>query len=113
VCTQPDFGYPEIFALCGDGGGQMKRRPSFCDFCAFPEVSNEYPTDKAGIDWYACPACAELIENQDWDGLVSRCLAAYVQIRSLPDDEKSVVLGEVQARVRSFSAEGVELSPAL
>jgi hypothetical protein len=80
----------------------MNRRPSFCDFCGVPEVSKAYSTDEAGIHWYACPGCVELIENEDWDRLVDRCLAAYGQTRFLLDHEKTVILGQVEARVRAF-----------
>jgi len=80
----------------------MDRQPLFCDFCAFSEISKAYPTDEPGIHWYACPACVELIENEDWDRLVDRCLAAYGQTRFLSDDEKRVVLAQVEALVRAF-----------
>ena len=79
----------------------MNRQPLFCDFCAFPGISKAYPTDEPVIHWYACPACDELIENEDWDRLVDRCLAAYGQTR-LSDDERGVVLGQVEALVRAF-----------
>jgi hypothetical protein len=39
----------------------MQRQPSCCDFCGFPEVSQEYPTDTDGISWYACLECARLV----------------------------------------------------
>ena len=80
----------------------MNRRPLFCDLCAFPEVSKQYPTDKADIYWYACSGCVELIENEDWDRLVGRCMATYGQTRFLSDEEKGVVLTQVKARVRAF-----------
>lgn len=40
----------------------MQGQPSCCDFCGFPKVAQEYPTDTEGIRWYACLECARLVD---------------------------------------------------
>jgi hypothetical protein len=45
----------------------MQHQPLFCDFCGFLQVSQEYPIDRTGISWYACPTCATLIDTERWD----------------------------------------------
>ena len=87
---------------CGERGEQMRRPPSCCDFCGFPQVVAEYPTDREGSNWYGCLECAEFIDRADWDRLIQRGLAAYAQIRAIPDDEEAILRQQVENRVRTF-----------
>ena len=80
----------------------MQRQPSYCDFCGFPVVSKEYPTDRRGINWYACADCARIIDVEDWNGLVERGVAAYAQMRSIPDDEKPLLRKRAERLVENF-----------
>lgn len=82
----------------------MHRPPSCCDFCGFPQVVEEYPTDREGTDWYGCLKCAELIGRADWDRLIQRGLAAYAQIRTIPDGEEAILRQQVENLVRTFRA---------
>jgi hypothetical protein len=80
----------------------MQRQPSCCDFCGFLQVSQEYPTDRAGISWYVCPACARLIDTESWGSLIERGVAAYAQIRSVEDDEGPVLRKQMEQLVGNF-----------
>ena len=80
----------------------MQRQPSCCDFCGFLQVSQEYATDRAGISWYACPACARLIATESWDSLVERGVASSAQIRSIQDDEGPVLRKQMEQLVENF-----------
>ncbi len=64
----------------------------------------EYPTDREGTDWYACRECAQLIDRADWDRLIQRSLAAYAEIRSIPDGEEAILRRQVENLVRTFRA---------
>jgi hypothetical protein len=54
------------------------------------------------IQWYACPECAELIDAEDWDRLVERSLAAYAQIRPMPDGDEPILRSQVEHLVQVF-----------
>ncbi len=78
----------------------MNRQPLFCDFCGSPEPL--IPYDEPGFSWYACPECTQLIENQDWDGLVSRCLAGFDLTRNFSGEDQHLLTEEAQALIRAF-----------
>jgi hypothetical protein len=80
----------------------MQRRPSCCDFCGFAQVSKEYATDREGFSWFGCIECMRLIDDEDWDGLIERGLAAYAQIRPMPDGQESMLRRRVETLVQNF-----------
>src|SRR6266699_3017321 len=64
-----------------DPAMSSQRRP-VCDFCASQPATNRYSTRRDGIipvggvvvvlpagDWFACPACHQLVKAQLWDTL--------------------------------------------
>jgi len=87
----------------------MQRQPSCCDFCGFPEVSQEYPTDTEGISWYACKECAKLVDTEDWSRLIARGVVACAQIHPIPEDEKQVLRKQMEQLVENFRV--VRLAP--
>jgi hypothetical protein len=62
----------------------------------------EYSTDRAAINWYTCANCARLIDAEQWAQLIERSLAAYVQLRAVPDGEESVLRKHVEHLVEAF-----------
>ncbi len=55
-------------------------------FCAFPEVTHEYPTDTEGISWYACLECARLVDTKSWDLLIERGVMACAKLHPKAGD---------------------------
>ncbi len=80
----------------------MQRQPSCCNFCGFPEVSQEYPTDTGGISWYVCLECARLVDTESWDRLIERGVGACAQIRQIPEDETRVLRKQMEELVENF-----------
>jgi hypothetical protein len=71
-----------------------------CDFCfaddpeyILPARTFEVPGGFGGSDgdWAPCGACADLIDRNDWNGLLRRAVAGY-EVRN------HVVLGETETR---------------
>ncbi len=82
----------------------MDRPSSNCDFCGAPQVSNTYPSGRDGIDWYACPDCAALIEKEDWKQVVRRGIGAHAKTRLVPNGEEWVLRKQAEALVSAFRA---------
>lgn len=82
----------------------MQRRPSCCDFCGDAQTLQEYPTDHGVRSWYACTDCARIIEAEDWQQLIERNLAAYAQIRAIPDADEPILRKHVEDLVEAFRA---------
>jgi hypothetical protein len=82
----------------------MDRPPSCCDFCGDSRTFQEYPTDNGAVNWYACANCARLIDAEQWEQLIERSLAAYMQLRAVPDGEESVLRSHVEQLVHAFRA---------
>lgn len=80
----------------------MQRQPSCCDFCGFPEISQKYPTDTEGINWYACLECARLVDTESWDGLIQRGVAACAELRPIAPDEMCVFQTQLEQLVENF-----------
>jgi hypothetical protein len=68
-----------------DPAATSSRRRLVCDFCASQPATYRYSTRRDGIipvggvvvvlpggDWFACPACHQLVEAQLWDTLSAR-----------------------------------------
>ena len=83
-------------------GRTMERPLSYCDFCGNCRIFQEYPTDRADANWYACAGCARLIDANDWNGLIERSLAAYTEIRPIAESEKAILRRQVEAPVLTF-----------
>jgi hypothetical protein len=62
----------------------------------------EYPTDQGVRSWYACGDCARIIEAEDWAQLIERSLAAYAQIRAIPDADEPILRKQVEDLVENF-----------
>ncbi len=77
----------------------MKRPALSCDFCGCPEPL--IPYQEPGFCWYACPACTQLIQNQEWEALAESCLEAFDSTR-LSSSDKSLLAEEAQALVTAF-----------
>ncbi len=82
----------------------MHRDSPFCDFCGCPEALIACHTDEAGSYWYACPGCALLIENDEWERLEERCRDAYTATRHLSDEDKRIVAEQAAGLVDAFRA---------
>ena len=82
----------------------MERPPSCCDFCGDSRTFQEYPTDHAAVNWYACACCARLIDAEHWKQLIERSLEAYAQIRLIPDGEEPILRKHVEQLVEAFRA---------
>jgi hypothetical protein len=54
------------------------------------------------VNWYACGHSATLIDAQNWQQLIERSLAAYVQLRAVPDGEEAVLRNHVEQLVNAF-----------
>jgi len=80
----------------------MQRQPSCCDFCGFPEVSQEYPTDTDGISWYACLECARLVDAESWDLLIERAVLACAKLHPIAADEMRVLRRQLEQLVENF-----------
>lgn len=80
----------------------MDRPPSCCDFCGDLRTFQEYPTDSRAVNWYACSECAAFIDAQDWKQLIERSLAAYAQVRPIPDGEERILRERVENLVATF-----------
>ena len=80
----------------------MQRQPSCCDFCGFPEVSQEYLTDTDGIRWYACLECARLVDTDSWDRLIERGAVACAQLHPIAADEMRVLQRQLEQLVENF-----------
>jgi hypothetical protein len=80
----------------------MERPPSCCDFCGDCQCLREYPADHGVINWYACANCAALIDGEQWQPLIEGSLAAYVQLRAVPDGEEAVLRNHVEQLVNAF-----------
>jgi hypothetical protein len=73
--------------MSGEGipvGFETRPGELLCDFCAREAPCCYYPVEEfelrgGGVTWrsgtrfYACPACRELIDRDDYDGLAARC----------------------------------------
>jgi hypothetical protein len=79
----------------------MIRQTPHCDFCGDAERLKRYPS-AAGFDWYACPACVELIQDEDWDQLTERSIAAHIAARRRRDREHDVLRRQVENLVTAF-----------
>ncbi len=88
----------------------MNRQALFCDFCGARGVGHTYSTDGGDGEWHACFRCAELIHEDDWTALVERCLAAYQEVGTIPEDETILVLQEIWSRL--FTFQHFALSPS-
>jgi len=86
----------------GQGGGKMQRQPSCCDFCGNAQTLREYPTQRGGVTWYACPDCDRIIKAEDWNRLIERSFAAYARIRPVPDSEEPILRRHVARLVEDF-----------
>jgi hypothetical protein len=80
----------------------MQRQPSCCDFCGFPEISQNYPTDTEGFNWYACLECARLVDTESWDSLIERGVVACAEIRPISEDEMRVLRRQMEQLVENF-----------
>jgi hypothetical protein len=67
----------------------------------FPNVPG-VPADHCSINWYACADCARLIDAQHWELLIERSLAAYAQIRPIPEGEEPILRKQVEHLVEAF-----------
>ncbi len=76
----------------------MQRQASCCDFCGFPEIAQQYPTDTEGISWFACLGRARLIDHESWNLLMERGAMAWAKLRPL-SDEMYVLRGQVEQLV--------------
>lgn len=86
-------------------GEHMQRIPSCCDFCGDSNNLREYQAERAGINWFACEDCARLVDAEHWEELIEHSLAAYRQIRPIPDGEEPTLRQHVEQLVhasRSF-----------
>jgi hypothetical protein len=72
------------------------------DFCGNTEKLQEYLVVDETIQWYACADCAELIDTDNWELLIERNLAAYAQIRPIPDGEEPILREQVEHLVEAF-----------
>lgn len=77
-----------------------------CDFCSAPEVWASYPAktfhwrEMNGLHlnsvggWAACKRCAELIEAENWDGLLERSwqtlIAEHPWMRAAPEMKREL-----------------------
>jgi len=80
----------------------MQRQPSCCDFCGFPEISQEYLTDTKGVSWYACLECARLVDTESWGSLIERDVVSCAQIRPISQDEIRVLRRQMEQLVENF-----------
>ena len=80
----------------------MQRQPSCCDFCGFPEVSQEYPTDTEGVSWFSCLECARLVDTESWDLLIERGVMACAELRAIAADEMRVLRSQMEQLVKNF-----------
>jgi len=80
----------------------MQRQPSCCDFCGSLETLQEYLVGDETIKWFACSECAGLIEIEDWGELIERSLAAYAELRWIPECEVPILRKQVENLVRTF-----------
>lgn len=80
----------------------MDRQVTFCDFCGSPDLLLMYPTDAAGIDWYACAKCADLIEAEAWDRLEAWCATAHHRAAALSTYEARLLERQAHALVKAF-----------
>jgi len=82
----------------------MERPPSCSDFCGDFRTFQEYPTDHAAVNWYACADCTRLIDAGHWKQLIEQSLEAYAQIRLIPDGEEPILRKHVEQLVEAFRA---------
>ncbi len=67
---------------------QTKPEPKLCDFCSVSEIFHVYPVrDYHAVfsraisteGWAACKACAQMIDAEQWHGLVDRALDRFLR----------------------------------
>jgi len=80
----------------------MDRPPSCCDFCGVSRVFQEYGTDLADLNWYACAECTRIIDAEVWEDLVERSVSAHARIRQSPDDGEPVLRTQAEYLVQAF-----------
>ena len=83
-------------------GEAMERPATSCDFCGNSQKLREYPTDHAGIEWFACPTCTNLIETEEWDRVIERSITAHAQLRPVRCGEEPILRKQVETLVESF-----------
>jgi hypothetical protein len=88
----------------------LKKIPSpvqteVCDFCGQPEIWARYPAQSftyrwmgslalnSGGDWLACRWCADMISQEDWEGLLEHAIRAF--LLGNPNIEEDFVRREV------------------
>jgi hypothetical protein len=82
----------------------MDRPPSCCDFCGTSRVFQEYGTDLADLNWYACAECAGIIDSEAWEELVERSVAAHDCLRPARDGEEPIFRTQAENLVQAFRA---------
>jgi hypothetical protein len=60
-----------------------------CDFCGGAQGRRSYPTESSGQEWYACALCVRFINNEDWDNLTDRIIAAFTAVQQIPAHEQT------------------------
>lgn len=82
----------------------MQQQSSCCDFCGDSQTFQEYATGHGGIKWYACEGCATLVDAERWEQLIEHSLAAYRQIRVIPNGEEPILRQHVEQLINAFRA---------
>jgi len=82
----------------------MDRPPSCCDFCGDSRAFQEYGTDLADLNWYACAECTRIIDAEVWEKLVERSVAAHAHIRPTPDGDEPALRTQAEYLVLAFRA---------
>jgi hypothetical protein len=80
----------------------MQCQSPCCDFCGSFQDLRQYSTGHGSVSWYACADCAGFIDAELWKQVVERSLAAYAQIRSIPDGEELILRQHVEQLVQAF-----------
>jgi hypothetical protein len=77
-----------------------------CDFCGSAEVAWQFPCETWDIEnpvapglthrmldsWMACTPCRDLVDADDWDGLLARVLVESPMASMLPADQVAAML---------------------